>query len=65
MAILYIGLLYDNYAIKGKELGFFMALLGVVVAIFLPLSIWLSVPLNLISEYRYFRKDLKATNEEN
>ena len=65
MAILYIGLLYDNYAIKGKELGFFMALLGIVVAIFLPLSIWLSVPLNLISEYRYFRKDLKATNEEN
>ena len=65
MAILYIGLLYDNYAIKGKELGFFIALLGVVVAIFLPLSIWLSVPLNLISEYRYFRKDLKATNEEN
>ncbi|MCR8684795.1 hypothetical protein [Campylobacter ureolyticus] len=65
MAVLYIGLLYDNYAIKGKELGFFIALLGIVVAIFLPLSIWLSVPLNLISEYKYFRKDLKATNEEN
>ena len=65
MAVLYIGLLYDNYAIKGKELGFFMALLCVVVAIFLPLSIWLSIPLNLVSEYKYFRKDLKATNEEN
>ncbi|EPH10350.1 hypothetical protein HMPREF9309_00129 [Campylobacter ureolyticus ACS-301-V-Sch3b] len=58
MAVLYIGLLYDNYAIKGKELGFFMALLVVVVAIFLPLSIWLSVPINLINEYRYFKKEL-------
>ncbi|MDU4982396.1 MAG: hypothetical protein E6258_07340, partial [Campylobacter ureolyticus] len=58
MAVLYIGLLYDNYAIKGKELGFFIALLGIVVAIFLPLSFWLSVPINLISEYRYFKKEL-------
>ena len=64
MAILYIGLLYDNYAIKGKELGFFMALLGVVVAIFLPLSIWLSMPLNLISEYKYFKKELNKNSNK-
>lgn len=64
MAVLYIGLLYDNYAIKGKELGFFMALLCVVVAIFLPLSIWLSIPLNLISEYRYFKKELNKNSNK-
>lgn len=64
MAILYIGLLYDNYAIKGKELGFFIALLGVVVAIFLPLSIWLSIPINLIKEYRYFKKELNKNSNK-
>lgn len=64
MAVLYIGLLYDNYAIKGKELGFFIALLGVVVAIFLPLSIWLSIPLNLINEYRYFKKELNKNSNK-
>ncbi|GKH60037.1 hypothetical protein CE91St25_03730 [Campylobacter ureolyticus] len=64
MAVLYIGLLYDNYAIKGKELGFFIALLGIVVAIFLPLSFWLSVPINLISEYRYFKKELNKNSNK-
>lgn len=38
-------------------LGFFI--------IYLPLSIWLSVPMNLISEYRYFKKELKQKNKMN
>lgn len=28
----------------------------------LPLAIWLSIPLNLINEYRYFKKELKTKN---
>ena len=58
MFFAYIGLLYDIYATKEKELGLFMVLLGLVSAIFIPLSVLLSIPLNLISEYRYFKKEL-------
>ena len=34
-------------------LGFFI--------IYLPLSIWLSIPINLIKEYRYFKKELNIS----
>ena len=65
MFFAYIGLLYDIYATKEKELGLFMVLLGLVSAIFIPLSVLLSIPLNLISEYRYFKKELETQSQTN
>ena len=60
MFILHIALLYDKYSIKTKEPELWIVLVWIAVYTILPLSFLLSIPLNLISEYRYFKKELKT-----
>lgn len=62
MFILHIALLYDKYSIKTKEPELWIVSIWIIVYTILPLSVWLSIPLNLISEYRYFKKELKQKN---
>ncbi|WP_229770992.1 hypothetical protein [Campylobacter portucalensis] len=62
MFILHIALLYDKYLIKTKEPELWIVSIWIIVYTILPLSIWLSIPINLIKEYRYFKKELKTKN---
>lgn len=52
-----------NFFFKMSDLTIFkMSVVCFVLscAIYLPLSMYLSIPLNLISEYEYFKKELKT-----
>ncbi|WP_235436868.1 hypothetical protein [Campylobacter ureolyticus] len=64
MFILHVALLYDKYSIKTKEPELWIVLVWIIIYTILPLSFLLSIPLNLISEYRYFKKELNKNSNK-
>ncbi len=53
---------YSDNMTEDNPFHIFYVFFALGFVVYLPLSVWLSIPLNLISEYRYFKKELKQKN---